>query len=68
MIDQTSHACDGPTNQIGTMLPFYSDRWKAGADSLRMSTIRDHAKSDQHQHGMSILCMEKGSATHRGCP
>ena len=36
----------------------------AGADSLRTSTIRDHAKSDQHQHVMSILCMEKGSATH----
>ena len=41
----------------------YSDRWITGADSLRTSTIRDHAKSDQHQHAMSILCLEKGSAT-----
>ena len=41
----------------------YSDRWINGAHSLRTSTIRDHAKSEQHQHAMSILCLEKGSAT-----
>ena len=41
----------------------YSNRWITGADSLRTSTIRDHAMSEQHQHAMSILCLEKGSAT-----
>ena len=40
----------------------FSDRWITGADSLRTSTIRDHAKSDQQQHAMSILCREKAAA------
>ena len=41
----------------------YSNRLITRANSLRTSTIRNHAKSEQHQHAMSILCLEKGSAT-----
>ena len=40
----------------------YSDRWIAGADSLRTSSIRDHAHSDQHEHAMSLLLKEKAVA------
>ena len=32
----------------------YSDKWLMGADSVRTSNIRDHARSDQHIHAMSI--------------
>ena len=30
----------------------YSDKWILGADSIRNSNIRDHARSDQHAHAM----------------
>lgn len=39
-----------------------TDRWITGVDSLRTSTIRDHAKNDQHQHAISILCKENAAA------
>ena len=35
-----------------------SDRWITGADSLRTSNIRDHAKSYQHGRAMSLLRKE----------
>ena len=30
----------------------FSERWIAGAESVRNSNIRDHARSDQHTHTM----------------
>ena len=33
----------------------FSDYWITGASSIRTSNIRDHAKSDQHLHAMSLL-------------
>ena len=42
----------------------YSDRWVIGAESLRTSNIRDHAKTDQHQHAMMLW--KKQQATARG--
>ena len=33
----------------------YSDKWISGADSVRTSNIRDHAKTDQHKHAMMLL-------------
>ena len=42
----------------------YSDRWVIGAESLCTSNIRDHAKTDQHQHAMMLW--KKQQATARG--
>ena len=39
----------------------YSEWWISGADSLRMSNIHDHTRSDQHQHAMSLLQREKAA-------
>ena len=36
----------------------FSDYWIIGASSIRTSNIRDHAKSDQHLHAMSLLQRE----------
>ena len=33
----------------------YSDKWISGASSVRTSNIRDHSKSDQHAHAMTLL-------------
>ena len=32
----------------------FSDRWIVGADSVRTSNIRDHARADQHTHAMNL--------------
>ena len=32
----------------------YSDKWIEGADSVRTTNIREHAKSDQHFHAMNL--------------
>ena len=32
----------------------YSDKWVHGADSVKTTNIRDHAKSDQHVHAMNL--------------
>ena len=32
----------------------YSDKWLVGAESVRTSNIRDHARSDQHLYAMSL--------------
>lgn len=37
----------------------FSDYWITGASSIRTSNIRDHAKSDQHLHAMSLLHRER---------
>jgi len=39
----------------------HSDKWIVGADSVRTSNVRDHARSDQHQHAMSLYYKESGS-------
>ncbi len=36
----------------------YSSKWIYGADSLRTSNIRDHARSDQHVHALNLLRRE----------
>ena len=33
----------------------FSKKWIEGADSLRLSSVRDHAKSDQHAHAMNLF-------------
>ena len=40
----------------------YSDRWIVGADSVRTSNIRDHARSDQHGHVISLRVREQAAA------
>ena len=43
----------------------FSTKWTEGADSMKISNIRDHAKADQHIHAMEI---EKGNRhKHRKC-
>ena len=46
----------------------FSDKWITGADSVRTTNVRDHAKSDQHAHVINLhrreLARSKGlSAT-----
>ena len=33
----------------------FSSKWIAGADLVRISNVRDHARNDQHTHAMSLL-------------
>ena len=33
----------------------FSDKWIIGADSVRISNVRDHAQNNQHVHAMSLL-------------
>ena len=42
----------------------YSDRWIVEVDSVHTSNIKDHAKTDQHQHVMILL--KKEQAVSRG--
>ena len=42
----------------------YSDKWILGADSIRNSNIRNHARSDQHAHAMLLL--RKSQAQSKG--
>ena len=32
----------------------FSEKWINGADSVRTTNVRDHAKSDQHMHAMNL--------------
>ena len=32
----------------------FSEKWISGADSVRMTNIHDHAKSNQHVHAMNL--------------
>ena len=43
----------------------FSEKWLCGADSLRTSNIKDHAKADQHVHAMNLLKRER--AKQSGC-
>ena len=43
----------------------FSDRWIVGADSVRTSNIRDHARADQHTHAMNLLKKEQAEASGR---
>ncbi len=44
----------------------YSDKWVVGADSVRTSNIKDHARTDQHQHAMTLLAKEHAEAKGQG--
>ena len=37
----------------------FSNRWIVGADSVRTSNIRDHARADQHTHAMNLVKKEQ---------
>ena len=41
----------------------FSDQWISGADFVRISNIRDHASSEQHNHAMALLQREAAAAT-----
>ena len=41
----------------------YSEKWLIGADSVRTSNIRDHARSDQHLYAMSLFKKESGGVS-----
>ena len=45
----------------------FSERWLLGAESVRTSNIRDHARADQHAHAMSLLKQEHARASDSGC-
>ena len=42
-------------------LKYFSERWITGAESVRNSNIRDHARSDQHECAMNLLKREQCS-------
>ena len=42
----------------------FSDKWIVGADSVRLSNVRDHAQNNQHMRSMSLL--RKRSAESAG--
>ena len=44
----------------------FSDKWIVGADSVRVSNVRDHVQSDQHAHAMMLL--KKQRAKSAGLP
>lgn len=44
----------------------FSNKWIVGAESVRTSTLRDHAQSDQHAHAMMLLTKEKSQAQGLG--
>ena len=42
----------------------FSSKWIEGADSVRLSNVRDHAQCDQHTHAMHLL--NKNSQSRMG--
>ena len=47
----------------------YSDKWVVGAEFVRTSNIRGHARSDQHLYAMSLHYKESsGSVANAGEP
>ena len=36
----------------------FSEKWISGEDSVRMTNVHDHAKSDQHVHAMNLCRKE----------
>lgn len=41
----------------------FSNKWIVGADSVRISNIKDHAHSDQHTHAMRLLRKSQAQAS-----
>ena len=41
----------------------FSDKWICGADSIRTSNVRYHARNDMHSHAMSLLKKERADAS-----
>ena len=37
----------------------FSDKWITGAESLRISNIKDHAQYEQHKHAMALMKREQ---------
>lgn len=44
----------------------FSDRWIVGADSVRISNIRVHARNDQHTHAMTLLKKKRAQSAGLG--
>jgi hypothetical protein len=44
----------------------YSEKWVVGADSVRTSNIKDHARTDQHMHAMMLLKKEHAQSSGAG--
>ena len=44
----------------------YNNKWIVGADSIRISNIKDHALSDQHAHAMLLVKKERAIAASEG--
>ena len=44
----------------------YSNKWIVGADSVRTSNIKDHARTDQHSHAIMLLKKEQCSSAGLG--
>ena len=44
----------------------FSEKWISGADSVRTSNVRDHARNDQHAHATCMLLLKKRHAECSG--
>ena len=44
----------------------FSSTWIAGADMVRISNVRDHARNDQHTHVMSLLKKQRALSSGLG--
>ncbi len=44
----------------------FSEKWIVGADSVRISNVRDHAKNDQHAHAMTLLKQQQSQSAGLG--
>ena len=40
----------------------FSDKWIVGADSVRVSNVRDHVQSNQHAHAMMLLKKQRAKS------
>ena len=44
----------------------FSEKWIAGANSNRLSNVRDHAQNDQHTHAMSLMKKQRAQSAGLG--
>ena len=44
----------------------FIEKWIVGADSVRVSNVRDHAQNDQHTHSMSLLKKKQAESAGLG--
>ena len=44
----------------------FSEKWIAGADSVRISNVRDHSRNDQDAHAMSLLKKQRSQSAGLG--